>query len=153
MNRFPEDFMFQLSQSEWENMSSQIVMTYPVKRPKSAVVQAFTEHGVTMLASVFRSEKAVKISIQIVRAFVAMRTYLAELVTTSQEIAELKERVKALEEQGEENLKTINDLSEENQKEFDDIYLALSELAAKQKQINQSSNTPKRAIGFVKPKE
>ncbi len=153
INRFPEDFMFQLSQSEWENMSSQIVMTYPVKRPKSAVIQVFTEHGVTMLASVLRSEKAVKISIQIVRAFVAMRTYLAELVTTSQEIAELKERVKALEEQDEENLKAINDLSEENQKEFDDIYLALSELAAKQKQLTQTSNTPKRAIGFIKPKE
>jgi phage regulator Rha-like protein len=153
INRFPEDFMFQLTPKEWGYMSSQIVMTYPAKRPKSATPQVFTEHGVTMLSSTLRSEKAVTISIQIVRAFVAMRKYLTELSTTSQEIADLKERVKAMEVQGEENLKAINDLSEESQKEFDDIYLALSELAAKQKKIAQTSSIPKRIIGFGKQKE
>jgi hypothetical protein len=44
---FPEDFMFRLSLSEWEIMSSQFVMTYPSKRPKTALPLAFTEHGVT----------------------------------------------------------------------------------------------------------
>ncbi|MFR5660108.1 MAG: ORF6N domain-containing protein, partial [Butyricimonas faecihominis] len=52
--RFPEDFMFQLSITEWENMSSQIVMTSRNKRPKSALPLAFTEHGVVMLSSVLR---------------------------------------------------------------------------------------------------
>ena len=47
--RFPEDFMFQLSITEWENMSSQFVMTSRNKRPKSALPLAFTEHGVVML--------------------------------------------------------------------------------------------------------
>ena len=42
---FPDDFMFQLSQSEWENMSSQIVMTYPVKRPKTALPLAKRQTG------------------------------------------------------------------------------------------------------------
>ena len=46
--RFPEDFMFQLSITEWENMSSQFVMTSRNKRPKSALPLAFTEHGVVM---------------------------------------------------------------------------------------------------------
>ena len=53
IDSFPADFMFQLSQKEWEGMLSQIVMTYPVKRPKTAFPLAFTEHGVTMLTSIF----------------------------------------------------------------------------------------------------
>ena len=50
---FHSDFMFQLSREEWENMSSQFVMTYSSKRPKNALPLAFTEHGVTMLANGF----------------------------------------------------------------------------------------------------
>jgi ORF6N domain len=63
---FPEDFMFRLTKEDWEEMSSsqivmmssQIVMTS--SRPKSTLPYAFTEHGVTMLASVLRSPKARK---------------------------------------------------------------------------------------------
>ncbi|HCE56250.1 MAG TPA: hypothetical protein DER09_00280 [Prolixibacteraceae bacterium] len=51
IERFPEDFMFQLNEVEWNNMSSQFVMTSISKRPKSALPLAFTEHGVTMLSS------------------------------------------------------------------------------------------------------
>ncbi len=47
---FPDDFMFRLDSEEWVTMSSQTVMTYHVKRPKTATPYAFTEHGVTMLA-------------------------------------------------------------------------------------------------------
>ncbi|MGV8095993.1 MAG: hypothetical protein AB2L24_29425 [Mangrovibacterium sp.] len=86
------------------------------------------------------------------RAFVAIRSYLLTQAAVSAEIKELWRHIKALEEQSEENLKAMNDMSEENQTSLDEIYLALSELAAKQKQINQSSSTPKRAIGFIKPK-
>ena len=49
IDRFPEDFMFQLTSQEWENMSSQIVMTSRTKRPKSAIPLVFTEHGVVIL--------------------------------------------------------------------------------------------------------
>jgi len=70
---FPEDFMFQLSKTEWESMSSQIVMTYPIKRPKTALPLAFTEHGVTMLANVLKSKKARLTSIAVVRAFIALK--------------------------------------------------------------------------------
>jgi phage regulator Rha-like protein len=146
--------MFRLSVDEWNYIRSQIVTaSSQSKRNIKVTPFTFTEHGVTMLASVLRSEKAVNISIRIVRAFVAMRTYLITQSSLSAEIKELWQHVKALEEQGEENLKAINDLSEENQTSLDEIYLALSELAAKQKQINQPSNTPKRVIGFGKPKK
>ena len=49
---FPEDFVFQLSLAEWEIMSSQNVMTYPAKRPKTALPLAFTEQGVAMLCGI-----------------------------------------------------------------------------------------------------
>ena len=60
IDRFPKDFMFRLTKKEWDSMSSQIVMTSPTKRPKVALPYVFIEHGVTMLASVLRSDTAVK---------------------------------------------------------------------------------------------
>ncbi len=69
--RFPKDFMFRLTAKEWKSMSSQIVMTYPLKRPKFALPYAFTEHGVTMLASILKSDTAIKMNIAVVRAFIA----------------------------------------------------------------------------------
>ncbi len=72
---FPDDFMFQLTQKEWVNMSSQNVMTYPAKRPKTAYPLAFTEHGVTMLANVLKSKKARITSVTIVRAFIVLKQF------------------------------------------------------------------------------
>lgn len=51
IQRFPEDFMFQMTSEEWSDMSSQFVMTSRLKRPKTALLLAFTEHGVVMLSS------------------------------------------------------------------------------------------------------
>jgi ORF6N domain len=88
MNRkdsFPEDFMFRLTSEEWEKaMSSQIVMTSPAKRPKTAKPYAFIEHGVTMLVSVLKSPKARKMNIAILKAFVALR----KLIIDNQQIFE-----------------------------------------------------------------
>lgn len=76
-NRFPERFMFQLSEDEFNNWKSQIVIS---NLPAAAVRMGlrkrpfvFTEHGVAMLASVLRSETAVRVSLAIIDAFVAMR--------------------------------------------------------------------------------
>lgn len=63
IERFPEDFMFQLTLEEWNSMSSQFVMTSRMKRPKSAMPLAFTEHGVVMLSSVLRSGIAIQTSV------------------------------------------------------------------------------------------
>jgi hypothetical protein len=75
---FPDDFMFQLSESEWEWMSSQIVMTSSTKRPKTALPFAFTEHGVTMLANILKSKKASQSILSIAIAFASnnnLRTF------------------------------------------------------------------------------
>ena len=77
IDRFPKDFMFQVTAEEWVVISSQFVMTSRNKRPKSALPLAFTEHGVVMLSSVLRSDIAVQTSVLITRAFVAMRQMIA----------------------------------------------------------------------------
>ena len=63
IRRFPEDFMFQLSEVEWDTILSQFVMTSRVKRPKSALPLAFTEHGALALAGILRSDVAIETSI------------------------------------------------------------------------------------------
>ena len=83
---FPSDFMFQLTESEWGRMSSQIVMTSPNKRPKSALPFAFTEHGVTMLANVLKSKKARLTSIAIVRAFIALKQFISSYQELSEKL-------------------------------------------------------------------
>lgn len=90
-DRFPKDFMFRLTEKEWQGMSSQFVMTYPQKRPKTAIPYAFTEHGVTMLASVLKSKKAIKMNIAVVRAFIALRQFAVSYDKLANEIKELKE--------------------------------------------------------------
>jgi hypothetical protein len=113
----------------------------------------FTEQGVAMLSGLLNSDMAIEVNISIMRAFVAVRTYLNEYASTSKEIARIWEHVKALEEISEENIKAINDLSEDTGRNFDDIYIALSELANKQKTINEASSKPRRPIGYIQPKE
>ncbi len=90
---FPIDFMFKLSKKEWQNMSSQIVMTSSVKRPKTALPYAFTEHGVTMLASVLKSPKARRMNIAIVRAFIELRKAVIEHREILQQLDEFRERL------------------------------------------------------------
>ena len=76
IERFPEDFMFQLSQEEFANLKSQIV-TSSWGGMRRATPYAFTEQGVAMLSSVLRSERAIHVNIEIMRAFVKLRQLLA----------------------------------------------------------------------------
>lgn len=122
---FPEDFMFQLSESEWEGMSSQIVMTYPVKRPKNALPFAFTEHGVTMLANTLKSKKARLTSIAVVRAFIALKQFALNYNEISDKLRELENRYN---------------------KQFKDVYDAINYLLLKDKKL--SAHQQRRRIGF-----
>ena len=77
IQRFPEEFRFQLSESEFENWKSQIVMSNEDKMGLRRPPYAFTEQGVAMLSAVLRSDIAIKVSIQIMNAFVEMRKLIA----------------------------------------------------------------------------
>src|ERR1044072_9405492 len=121
--RFPSDFSFQLTKEQWESLRSQIVTT---KRGGSQYLPfAYTEHGVTMLASVLRSERAVKMNIAIVRAFIALRKI-------SMHYNELAEKIKELEIR--------------YSKEFSDIYDVLSAMQEDKKLLDDFAN--RERIGF-----
>lgn len=138
--------MFQLSEEEWKNMSSQFVTTSLVKRPKSSRPYAFTEQGVAMLSAVLRSATAVQVSISIMKAFVQMRNYLVSQHTFPAELAELRSRLMLVERDVHENLKAVNDLSEDVQKDIETLYEAIGALSVK---LPQARKQP-RPIGFRK---
>jgi phage regulator Rha-like protein len=94
IERFPEDFMFRLTEEEW-GMRSQIVTSSQKKRKLGLTPYAFTEHGVSMLASVLRSEKAVQMSIAIVRAFIALKQYVVTRDGLTQHLRRVVERLDA----------------------------------------------------------
>lgn len=72
-DRFPEDFMFQLSDEEWEFLRSQIVTSKKSRGGKRYTPYVFTEHGVLMLSNILNSKKAIAVSIQIIRVFAKLR--------------------------------------------------------------------------------
>jgi ORF6N domain-containing protein len=102
--RFPADFMFQLTRDEWESlklqmessqksMSSQFVMTYPGRRPNSALPYAFTEQGVAMLSGILNSDRAINMNIAIMRAFIQIRRVVYKENDLVEQLKQIKERL------------------------------------------------------------
>lgn len=90
-DRFPDDFAFQLTQQEFTSLISQIVISKPGRGGRRKLPWAFTEHGVAMLAGILRSQTAVRVNIEIIRAFVRLRRLLAtpgELVEQLRQLAD-----------------------------------------------------------------
>lgn len=130
INRFPEDFMFQLTLDEC--LRSQIVTLNPKQgQHLKYMPYAFTEQGVAMLSSVLKSDTAIKVNIGIIRAFVELRKQLYLSQSISSELAALKAKLEQLERNNEDNLEAINDLSEDIRQEIDNIYMAIAALSTK----------------------
>lgn len=91
-DRFPEDFMFQLSREEFNHLKSQFV-TSSWGGLRRALPYAFTEQGVAMLSSVLRSKRAVQVNVAIMRAFVSLRRMLAGNESLARKLAELERRL------------------------------------------------------------
>lgn len=140
-----EDFMFQLSKEECSRFQFGTLNTqrgYNIKY----LPYAFTEMGVAMLSSVLRSNTAISVNRNIMRAFVTMRNYISFVSTASAELADFKKKIKEIEHSCKDNADAISDLSEDIQRDLDDIYLALSQLADKQKTMEDYKSRNK--IGF-----
>jgi hypothetical protein len=92
--RFPNDFMFQLSRKEFENLKSQIVISSwgGIRR---STPYAFTEQGVAMLSSVLGSKRAIQVNIQIMRTFVRLRELLASHAELSRKLDALEKKYDA----------------------------------------------------------
>lgn len=131
IERFPAEFMFELTKEEVTISRSQIATLktgqgYNIKY----LPFAFTEYGIVMLSSVLKSKTAVEVNINIIRAFVRMRQYLLSNVP-KKELEELKQRIEYLEED-------ITSDRESYEKQFNDLFNAFAKISA----IIQSRQTP-----------
>ena len=91
LERFPEDFMFELSQQEFDNLRSQFgTSSWGGSR---YIPMAFTEQGVAMLSSVLNSPTAIKVNIQIIRVFTKIREMLTDTLSMKLELEEIKKKL------------------------------------------------------------
>ena len=111
IERFPEEFMFQLSAEEFEVLRSQIATSKKETRGgRQYLPFVFTEQGVAMLSAVLKSEKAIKASIQIMKAFVSMRRFLLNNAQIFSEIDSIKKHLIESDLHHKENDKRIDEL-------------------------------------------
>jgi len=100
ISRFPNDFMFELTDEEFQNWRSQIVTSKSDRMGLRYKPMAFTEQGVAMLSSVLNSKRAIQVNIQIMRAF----TRLRQMLSTHDE---LKKKIESMEKKYDENFKIV----------------------------------------------
>lgn len=119
-DRFPQDFMFQLTQNEVRTLISQNAMSKPGRGGRRTLPYAFTEHGAVMAANILKSPNAVQMSVMVVRAFVKMR----EMLIAQRDLA-----------------KKLMDLEKKYDGQFRIIFDAIRSLMREEEK-------PKRKIGF-----
>lgn len=125
IDRFPEDFMFQLTKDEFDTLRSQFVTSNERRGGRRYLPYAFTEQGIAMLSSVLYSKRAIRVNIQIMRAFVRLR----EMIISHKELAK---KLEALEKRYDAQFKVV----------FDAI-----------RQLMAPPEKPHRKIGFHREKE
>lgn len=125
IERFPSDFMFELTKTEWIELVA-ICDQLPENLKHSTVTPfAFTQEGVAMLSGVLRSPTAIEVNISIMRAFVALRQYILGY-------SELNQKLETF--------------MIETNIQFNEIYQALTELASQK----EEENKPRKRVGFVR---
>lgn len=145
IKRFPPDFMFQLTDEEWEALRFQngIIKKGGRGEHTKYLPHAFTEQGLAMLSGLLNSDIAIQVNINIMRAFVAVRQIIA--LPPSQTFAELKKDVADLKIYIEDILADQNDINEETAMQLELINQSLAEL-----QMNkQKEDRPRKPIGFI----
>lgn len=138
VERFPADFMFQLTAEELADLRSQTVTSSWGGRRYAPY--AFTEQGVAMLSSVLRSPQAIAVNIEVMRVFVRLREMLASNKELAARLAELESKTELL------AFKHDN-LAGNTRAQLKQVFEAIRELMA------PPAPTKKRPIGFVTPKE
>jgi len=130
IKRFPSDFMFELSKEEFEDWRSQFVTSNSDKMGLRYKPMSFTEQGVAMLSSVLKSERAIKVNIAVIRAFVRLRQMLASN-------AELARKLEEMEKKYDEQFKVV----------FDAIRALMTPPETKKRKIGFEVKEPKGRYG------
>jgi len=143
MERFPEDFMFQLTDVEFHNWKSQIVISNTLNMSLRKKPFVFTELGVAMLSSVLNSKTAIQINMSIMRAFVTIRQAITTKPTNT--VAELQTELNQLKAYIEEIFTDYNDINEDTRMQIELINQSLAELHTDKRLTNK----PRNRIGFI----
>lgn len=153
MERFPQDFMFRLTEEEWDalaqsGMISQIVISLLSKRKKTSPPYAFTEHGAVMLASVLRSPSAVQMSVMVTRAFIAMRQALSSMLSYDLQIEQLSHKVDQLNAHVEEILHDQGNINQLQSQFNNELALQIEVINDALDQLREKKEEPGNPIGF-----
>ncbi|MEZ3523510.1 MULTISPECIES: ORF6N domain-containing protein [Muribaculaceae] len=148
IRRFPDDFMFQLTKAEFDELKTNLIFQNGTSNwgGTRKLPYAFTEQGLAMLSGLLNSDIAIKVNINIMRAFVAIRQMITDnsplkrLSTLEKNFNELKQDLEKI-------FADYNDINEDTRAQIEAINTTLAELQAKPK------NTPRSPVGFIKPKE
>jgi ORF6N domain len=127
INRFPVDFMFEMTESEFKNWRSQFVMSNSDKMGLRYAPMAFTEQGIAMLSGVLHSQQAIEVNIAIMRTFVKIR----QLISQNQQIST--------------QLQELERLSKEKWAEHDEKFALVFRAI---EQIMEQENEPREPVGF-----
>ncbi|MEA1879948.1 MAG: ORF6N domain-containing protein [Campylobacterota bacterium] len=123
--RFPNDFMFQLTEKEYENLRSQIATSsFEEHGGRRYMPYAFTENGVYMLSAVLKSQVAIDVSIEIMRTFTKLREFTLHYNALGKKLIELERK---------------------NDKQFKKVFGILDGL------VNDTQKTDEKVMGFLKP--
>ena len=165
IDRFPDDFLFRLNKSEWTLLKSQIVISnnnatsadnkvvsttdsglksqiaISNRGGDRALPHAFTELGIAMLSSVLRSETAIQVNINIMRAFVAIRHAVSAWQDTNLKVEQLSHKVDSL------SARVDEILHEQNENNMD-MAVQISALNDALDQLREKPTTPRKRIGF-----
>ena len=147
LKRFPPDFMFQLTEEEWEILRFQNGIIKKGRGEHTKYLpHAFTEQGLAMLSGLLNSDIAIQVNINIMRAFVAVRQMIA--LPPTDKLTELQQEVANLKAYIEEILSDQNDINEETAMQLELINQSLAELQMKKTREEK----PRNPIGFIQPK-
>lgn len=148
IRRFPDDFTFQLTKAEFDELKTNLIFQNGTSNwgGTRKLPYAFTEQGLAMLSGLLNSDIAIKVNINIMRAFVAIRQMIADN-SPLKRISTLEKNFNELKQDLEKIFADYNDINEDTRAQIEAINTTLAELQAKPK------NTPRRPVGFIKPKE
>ncbi len=177
IDRFPDDLLFRLNKNEWTFLKSQIVISNNDATTadnkdvdtngdslKSQIVisnrggdralpYAFTELGIAMLSSVLRSETAIQVNINIMRAFVAIRHAVSAWQGVNLKVEQLSHKVDQLNNYVEEILHDQNDINRMQEETNNEIALQIEAIIDALDQLREKPSTPRKQIGYKTEKQ
>ncbi|MCR4812642.1 MAG: ORF6N domain-containing protein [Bacteroidales bacterium] len=154
IDRFPSDFMFELTREEYDSIRCQNGTIKNGRGQHSKYLPfAFTEEGVAMLSGMLKSKTAVQVNINIMRAFVAIRHAVASMHLSDLRYEQLSHKVDQLNAYVDEILHDQNDINEQQDQTNNEIALQIEAINEALDKLRQQESKPRKRIGFKQNKQ